>query len=68
MAQQVIIKFRDGTTQKFPPDSMSGVVYQRGYQVSYENGVLHLIEPYDTSHTWPLDLIESVTEVPQARF
>lgn len=67
MSARVVIKFRDGVTKEYP-DPKSGVVTQRGYRVVYENGVLRLMDPYDVWISWPMDIIESVTEEPQARW
>ena len=67
MSARVVIKFRDGVVKVYP-DLKQGFVNQRGYKVVYENGVLRLMDPYDVWTSWPLDIIESVVEEPQARF
>ena len=67
MSARVVIKFRDGVVREWP-DPKSHVIYRRGYRVVYENGVLRLMDPYETWTSWPRDIIESVTEEPQARW
>ena len=61
MSTRVVIKFRDGVVREFP-DPKSHVINGRGYRVVYENGVLRVMDPYDVWTSWPLDIIESVTE------
>lgn len=67
MSVRVVIEFRDGTKREWP-DPKSSVMNSRGYRVKYGDGVVTLMDPYDHSITWPLDIIASITEEPQKRW